>query len=343
MREIKERHRLSYGRLAAMTHYSRSSWERFLNGKQLPTRVAVEELAAVGGEGPERLIALWEETVAAEQNGEAPAAGTEPDGGSGTDGTRVADGTTPANGADGADGSAGTAGTAGSTAGDAGARTPVGAAADSAAGGGSAPSAGPADTGTAPSSAVPPLPGRGPQLTLRRRLSRVLVAAAYVTAGALLGSLLTTQLDKDPAGTSGAQAPAPGRTAPGDPVAPASGETEVGCEGDTCLRREPQAMDCHWDASTVRETWLRGLQVQLRYSKACQAVWGRIENGTVGDRVVIDDQHGRSEEATIRVGTDTYTRMLAVSATTGPETVRICGVIKVDRRAECDPLGPVQP
>ncbi|WP_143664588.1 helix-turn-helix transcriptional regulator, partial [Streptomyces sp. NRRL B-24572] len=43
MRAVKERSGLSYGRLAAKTHYSRSSWERFLNGKQLPSRVAVEQ------------------------------------------------------------------------------------------------------------------------------------------------------------------------------------------------------------------------------------------------------------------------------------------------------------
>ncbi|MFE2970746.1 helix-turn-helix domain-containing protein [Streptomyces sp. NPDC059340] len=64
MSRIKEESRLSFGRLAAVTHYSSSSWERFLNGKQLPSRVAVEELATVGGEEPERLIALLEEAVA---------------------------------------------------------------------------------------------------------------------------------------------------------------------------------------------------------------------------------------------------------------------------------------
>ncbi|MGW1118417.1 helix-turn-helix domain-containing protein, partial [Streptomyces tanashiensis] len=43
MRRIKCATELSYGKLAQRTHYSRSSWERFLNQKQLPTRVAVEE------------------------------------------------------------------------------------------------------------------------------------------------------------------------------------------------------------------------------------------------------------------------------------------------------------
>ncbi|WP_342455104.1 helix-turn-helix transcriptional regulator [Streptomyces aureus] len=49
MRRLKERTGLGYGRLAAQTHDSRSSWERFLNGKQLPTTVAVGEFAAAMG------------------------------------------------------------------------------------------------------------------------------------------------------------------------------------------------------------------------------------------------------------------------------------------------------
>ncbi|MEW5630099.1 helix-turn-helix transcriptional regulator, partial [Streptomyces hydrogenans] len=60
MRRIKEEFGLSYGRLAEKTHYSRSSWERFLNGKQWPSRAAIQQLADVVGQDPTPLIALWE-------------------------------------------------------------------------------------------------------------------------------------------------------------------------------------------------------------------------------------------------------------------------------------------
>ncbi|MCX4779935.1 helix-turn-helix domain-containing protein [Streptomyces sp. NBC_01264] len=61
MRGLKTRSQLSYGRLAERTHYSRSSWERFLNGKQLPSRGAVREFAeATGSKDPGFLVALQE-------------------------------------------------------------------------------------------------------------------------------------------------------------------------------------------------------------------------------------------------------------------------------------------
>ncbi|MGW1536267.1 helix-turn-helix domain-containing protein [Streptomyces aureus] len=65
MRRLKERTGLSYGRLAAQTHYSRSSWERFLNGKQLPTTVAVGEFAAAMGAPTESLFDLLERATEA--------------------------------------------------------------------------------------------------------------------------------------------------------------------------------------------------------------------------------------------------------------------------------------
>ncbi|MFC9591048.1 helix-turn-helix domain-containing protein [Streptomyces sp. NPDC056944] len=66
MRRIKCATELSYGKLAQRTHYSRSSWERFLNQKQLPTRVAVEEFAAAAGTDPGPLLLRLERSLAHE-------------------------------------------------------------------------------------------------------------------------------------------------------------------------------------------------------------------------------------------------------------------------------------
>ncbi|MEV8585602.1 helix-turn-helix transcriptional regulator [Streptomyces sp. NPDC051180] len=56
MRQIKETSELSYAGLAQRTHYSRSSWERFLNRKQLPTRLVIEQFAHAAGQDPRPLL-----------------------------------------------------------------------------------------------------------------------------------------------------------------------------------------------------------------------------------------------------------------------------------------------
>ncbi|MEV4434692.1 helix-turn-helix domain-containing protein [Streptomyces sp. NPDC049585] len=60
LRRLKDRSGLSLAALAAKTSYSRSSWERYLNGRQLPPREAVEELARACGTDPTRLLVLHE-------------------------------------------------------------------------------------------------------------------------------------------------------------------------------------------------------------------------------------------------------------------------------------------
>lgn len=60
LRRLKDRSGLSLTSMASKTGYSRSSWERYLNGKALAPRQAVEELARVGGVEATRLLVLHE-------------------------------------------------------------------------------------------------------------------------------------------------------------------------------------------------------------------------------------------------------------------------------------------
>ncbi|MFC8518887.1 helix-turn-helix domain-containing protein [Streptomyces sp. NPDC057257] len=60
LRELKDRTGLSLAGLAAKTAFSKSSWERYLNGRTLPPRVAVAELCRLAGEPEGRCLALWE-------------------------------------------------------------------------------------------------------------------------------------------------------------------------------------------------------------------------------------------------------------------------------------------
>jgi len=60
LRELKDQVGISRAELARKTSYSRSSWERCLNGKTLPPRQAVAALVQLVGEPAGRPLALWE-------------------------------------------------------------------------------------------------------------------------------------------------------------------------------------------------------------------------------------------------------------------------------------------
>ncbi|MBH1935959.1 helix-turn-helix domain-containing protein [Streptomyces sp. AV19] len=60
LRALRERTGLSLVALAGRTPYSKSSWERYLNGKKLPPRQAVEALCGLADEPAGRLVALWD-------------------------------------------------------------------------------------------------------------------------------------------------------------------------------------------------------------------------------------------------------------------------------------------
>lgn len=60
LRAVRARTGLSLVALAERTAYSKSSWERYLNGKKPVPRQAVEALCATAGEPSGRLLALWE-------------------------------------------------------------------------------------------------------------------------------------------------------------------------------------------------------------------------------------------------------------------------------------------
>ncbi|MEU0472915.1 peptidoglycan-binding protein [Streptomyces olivaceus] len=60
LRRLKDHGGLSMRQLAARTGYSAKSWERYLGGRSLPPRDAVEAMAGITGEDPTRLLALHE-------------------------------------------------------------------------------------------------------------------------------------------------------------------------------------------------------------------------------------------------------------------------------------------
>ncbi|MEU2154844.1 helix-turn-helix transcriptional regulator [Streptomyces sp. NPDC019396] len=65
LRRLKDHSGLSLTALADRTGYSRSSWARYLNGRQPVPRGAVEELARVCAVEPTRLVVLCEVAIRA--------------------------------------------------------------------------------------------------------------------------------------------------------------------------------------------------------------------------------------------------------------------------------------
>ncbi|MEG3628861.1 peptidoglycan-binding protein [Streptomyces poriticola] len=65
LRRAKDHSGLSMRQLAAKTGFSAKSWERYLSGRTLPPREAVEAVARLGGDDPTRLLALHEVAAAA--------------------------------------------------------------------------------------------------------------------------------------------------------------------------------------------------------------------------------------------------------------------------------------
>ncbi|MEU5956923.1 helix-turn-helix transcriptional regulator [Streptomyces sp. NPDC047525] len=78
LRLLKDRTGLSLVALGKETAYSRSSWQRYLSGRQPPPRQAVAELCRVAGEDSERLCAHREMAVRAWPQGGAGDAGSAP-------------------------------------------------------------------------------------------------------------------------------------------------------------------------------------------------------------------------------------------------------------------------
>ncbi|WP_329286250.1 helix-turn-helix domain-containing protein [Streptomyces sp. NBC_00691] len=372
MRQIKEEFGLSYGRLAEKTHYSRSSWERFLNGKQWPSRAAIQQLADVVGQDPTPLVALWEHAEKLARRSRRDGAGPEgrgeqePERGErgereGTDG--LSEGRDEGRGATAPEPEEPTGpgkpvrdgepvrergpvreerpapGGARSSP-----REPDGA--DRPARAGAGPAAEPfGGAATAPGAAPDPDRGAWPGPRPAGRV-RPLV---HMAIGAVVGALVVIAVLGVRSAPDGARSDAGKPTVSGESsgVVTAQGAAErtpgaesdhplPGCSGESCLGREPQTMNCQWDAKTVRLLYLRGLRIQLRHSASCQAVWGRLENGAIGDGVIITDKGSRTEESTIRVDRDTYTRMLSV-AEYPLSTISICGVIPKVKEQECDP------
>ncbi|MEU4208518.1 helix-turn-helix domain-containing protein [Streptomyces sp. NPDC026206] len=239
LRELKGRTGLSLAALGERTPYSKSSWERYLNGKKLPPRQAVEALCRLAGEPAGRLVALWElaEQAWSGRSGAAPpptSPSPSPSPSTPATGSRTANVNVNAN---------------------------AEADTDGAAGGG------------------PPEEARGPGLRkVFGRSGRLLVMSAAVAVAVALAVVLLL-----PGGRGASGGRTPGNLAA---TSPYPQKQVPGCAGSECDGAHALDMGCGLpEPLTIFSRRAAGGQrVQLRYSKDCAAVWGRITNPRIGDQ-----------------------------------------------------------
>ncbi|MEU5534663.1 DUF2690 domain-containing protein [Streptomyces sp. NPDC020362] len=98
------------------------------------------------------------------------------------------------------------------------------------------------------------------------------------------------------------------------PTARTSLPPGVKCSGSACAGKDAEAMGCTGDLVTTAQSATVGTTtLEVRYSKACGAAWGRITGASRGDRVQVSAGKARRTGDITDVGdTIAYTPMVAV-------------------------------
>ncbi|CCK27972.1 hypothetical protein BN159_3593 [Streptomyces davaonensis JCM 4913] len=370
LRRLVDRSGLSVAAVADRTGYSKTSWERYLNGRLLAPKGAIVALAEVTGTNPVHLTTMWElaerawsrsemrhdMTMEAIRISQARAAlgefGAPP---ANAKGSRTARRSGSATATPGVAGPAGVAPTvpprstapaAGRGDRDAGAMrdaAPVRDAAEEAAASSSSSGSSGANSwglqgyrgpsaasgtggaggtggsgGTAP--ATPPTPSyaeppRAPRHSGpppgggggKRRLTMFLagVVGVLVVVAAVFYLTDPSGKKKDEGGDA-----SPSPTVTKDVDLPPG----VKCSGASCTGKDAESMGCSGDLVTTAQTATVGTTVvEVRYSETCGAAWGRITQGTQGDKVSVTA--GKSKQTggiTLAEDTIAYTPMVAV-------------------------------
>ncbi|MGV9852627.1 helix-turn-helix domain-containing protein [Streptomyces sp. NPDC003442] len=323
LRTLVERSGLSVVAVADRTGYSKSSWERYLNGRLLPPRGAVEALAETTGADVHHLSTLWELAERAWSRSEMRHDATMEAIGVARARAAVEQFDPAAQGAD--------ARKNGRSPGKDRPRVeppdpeqPLVATAPvfpaRAASAGQPPeSAGPpspAWSSPSPSSRSSSSPSSPPPSSPSPRGRRRVALFAGGLVGALLlvaGAVLLVDAGGD--GEKRGERP---------PTAPATSARQqlpegVKCAGQDCTGQDPQAMGCGTAATTTADVTVGTAYVEVRYSKTCKAAWARIARAAPGDvtQVKAPGVNGgaaRSQRGRVGADGDAYTKMISVDS-----------------------------
>ncbi|MEV3860436.1 XRE family transcriptional regulator [Streptomyces sp. NPDC050095] len=304
LRRLVDRSGLGIAALADRTGYSKTSWERYLNGRLLAPKGAIVALAEVTGTNPTHLTTMWElaerawsrsemrhdMTMEAIRISQARAALGEFGGptapGSSRNGSATA---APAPRVTGVAGPAGVSPTV----------PPQG----------QPPRVDQFGPPVQPAAPAPKSGAQGGGGGKRRAvmfLAGVLGAAIVV----LIAYVLTNGGDKGK-DADATPTPSPTTSAPRLPAG-------VQCVGSGCTGKDPEAMGCGGDlADSPARTAVGTATVEVRYSKTCKAAWARIQGAAPGDSVQLTAGTKSSKKGLVGdADTDAYTPMVAVSSAT---------------------------
>ncbi|MET8882384.1 helix-turn-helix domain-containing protein [Streptomyces rubiginosohelvolus] len=349
LRRLVDRSGLNINAVADRTGYSKTSWERYLNGRLLAPRGAVVALAEVTGTPQHHLTTMWELAERAWSRAEMRHDMT-------MEAIRITQaraalgelGTTapgaPAGGRRGASGSGARVPTA---AGPAGTDAPPRDAHGKGPYGGGAYEPGdddtrqlivPAQRGTAPAPSphqdrpydgAPHQGGRRPERNTAENADGGSgsgrkaggTAAGKAPGGRRTGLMLAVGAVGALIVVVGAVLLAPGgddaaKATPPPSATPTTEATElpvgVECSGADCAGQDPEAMGCGGEfARTVASTVVGGSKVEVRYSKVCSAAWARLTEAAIGDTVQITGG-ADPQNGEVMGDTDAYTPMVAV-------------------------------
>ncbi|MEI7033092.1 XRE family transcriptional regulator [Streptomyces pratensis] len=342
LRRLVDRSGLSVNAVADRTGYSKTSWERYLNGRLLAPRRAVVALAEVTDTPQHHLMTMWELaerawsraemrhdmtmeairiTEAREALGGMGAAGRGARSGRPSGGRHSAAG--PAAQVPAATGHAGAPPRAAGAPGrEAYGHVPGGRPADvhgadlhgGGRGEGGLPSV-PAQRRAAPSAPQRPQGGRRANRnaggkTADGRRKAVMLSVGAVGALIVVVSAVLLAPGDDSAKAAVSPSSAPTTAAPERPVG-------VECDGDDCVGQDPEAMGCGGEyARTVSSAEVGGSRIEVRYSEVCSAAWARLTEAALGDTVRItaggDEADGQDSE--VMGDSDAYTPMVAVKS-----------------------------
>ncbi|MCX5225940.1 DUF2690 domain-containing protein [Streptomyces sp. NBC_00233] len=260
---LKKASGLSFAQLSQKTHYAKSSWERWVNGKQFPPRHAVESLAGLCGTPSTQLLELWDRAQADREAGAGP--GAEAEGASDSRG-------------------------------------------------------GPDDRAEPDAAGEPEADGTPP----RRRRSRFLRTAAVLGPVLVVGGALAAYVTLGRGDDSSSPPPSASVKVAGP---------QTGCKGAACEGRDPKKMNCGADAVTVRTGSIpKDLVIELRYSRACQAAWGRISFAEIGATVVVNNSDGAAQADVVHYDRDVYSPLIAAP---DDGSVWVCAALPKDKARSC--------
>ncbi|MET8683996.1 DUF2690 domain-containing protein [Streptomyces sp. NPDC004732] len=355
LRRLVDRSGLSIAAVSDRTGYSKTSWERYLNGRLLAPKGAIVALAEVTGTPPVHLITMWElaerawsrsemrhdMTMQAIRISQARAAlgelGPDPLGGGAkapgkTPGKASAPSRPaqpasqfppPGGGGVARNGAGGGAGRVTGVAGPAGVSPTVGSAsvgsygASSSYGDVSASAFGEGGGGPGgPKGAPSQSPSSPPSPDKQRRRRKLTMFLAGVV-GALVVIAAAVFMTGFGGDDKGDDEAKPS-------VTPSTSDTDlpagVECSGKDCAGKDPENMGCGGElAKTTSRATIGKTLVEVRYSKVCGAAWARITQATPGDELTITGSGGGAgakQNGTVNEDFDAYTPMVAAESGT---------------------------